>query len=161
MGIIKWLVLSILIFILGVKLPSRNYSLAQVASFSAYVYVPESLLVLLPLMFSNEPYLSFSYQYFLIPVSWPLILIYISRLWAFVILVFALEKTLDISVGKAVGTALFISIPYLLLNYLLITPTLQVPGIRIEFTSDSTMTILPLSAIVLLIAVFLGALKKE
>lgn len=160
-GIIKWLTLSVLVFILGVKLANRKVSLAHAASFSAYVYVPEILLILMPLMFPNEPYLSLSYQYFLIPVSWPLILIYISRLWAFVILVFALEKTLDISKVKAIGIALFVSIPYLLLNYLLITPTLQVPGVRIEFTSSSTLMILPLSAIGLLVAVFLGALERE
>jgi hypothetical protein len=160
-GIIKWLALSVLIFILGVKLADRKISFAHTASFSAYVYVPEILLILMPLMFPNEPYLSLSYQYFLIPVSWPLILIYISRLWAFVILVFALEKTLDISTVKAISVALFVSIPYLLLNYLLITPTLQVPGVRIEFASGSNLMILPLGAIGLLLAVFLGALERE
>jgi hypothetical protein len=160
-GIIKWLILSVLIFILGVKLANRNVSFVHAFSFSAYVYVPETLLILMPLMFPNEPYLSLSYQYFLIPVSWPLILIYISRLWAFVILVFALEKILDISMGKAIGVALFVSIPYLLLNYLVIAPVIQVPGIRISFTSDSSLMILPLSAIALLIAVLLGALERE
>lgn len=160
-GIIKWLTLSVLVFILGVKLTNRNVSFTQASSFSAYVYVPESLLILMPLMFPNEPDLSLSHQYFLIPISWPLILIYISRLWAFIILVFALEKTLDISRGKALGTALFVSIPYLLLNYLLITPAIQVPGIRIEFTAGSALMMLLLSSIALLIAVFLGALKTE
>jgi len=160
-GIIKWLTLSVLVFILGVKLTNRNVSFTQASSFSAYVYVPESLLILMPLMFPNEPDLSLSHQYFMIPISWPLILIYISRLWAFIILVFALEKTLDISRGKALGTALFVSIPYLLLNYLLITPAIQVPGIRIEFTAGSALMMLLLSSIALLIAVFLGALKTE
>jgi hypothetical protein len=160
-GILKWLVLSLLVYFLGAKLLNSGTNFGTLTSALAFVYVPETLFVFAPVMFPNEPYLSLTWQFMLVPISWPLILYYISHLWAFAILVFAIEKTLDLSRGKAVGTAIMVGVAYFMINYIVLNPILRVPGVRIEFTGDSSMMILFLSSIALLVAVFLGAFRKE
>jgi hypothetical protein len=115
----------------------------------------------MPVMFPIEPYLSQAWQFMLIPVSWPLILYYITHLWSLFILVLAVEKMLDVTRGKAFGTALLVAIPYFVTNYLILNPILGTPGFRIEFTSISSQMILFLSSIALSVAAFLGAFKKE
>jgi len=160
-AVLKWLILSALVYLFGAKLLNSDVSFAVLSSVLAFVYVPEILMIAMPMMFTNEPYLSVTYQFLVFPISWPLILFYLSRFWAFVILVFAIEKVLDISRGRAVGTAILVSIPYFIVNYLQLYPMLETPGLRISFTSESSTMILLLGSIALLIAVFLGAFRKE
>jgi ABC-type transport system involved in cytochrome c biogenesis permease subunit len=123
--------------------------------------VPEILFILMPVMFPTEPYLSQAWQFMLIPISWPLALYYITHLWSLFILVLAIEKMLDVTRGKAFGTAMLVAIPYFITNYLVLNPILGTPGFRIEFTSISSQMILFISSIALSVAAFLGAFKKE
>ena len=160
-GILKWLVLSALVYVLGVKLLGSDTKFGGLTGALAFVYVPECLFVIMPAVFSNQPYLSQSFQFIIIPVSWPLVLFYLSHLWGFVLLVLAIEKLLDISRGKAFGTGLLISVPYFVITYLAMNPLIGIPGLQILFTSESSMMILFLSSVVLLVAGFLGAFRKE
>lgn len=160
-GILKWLILSALVYLLGVKLLGSDAGFGTTSSVLAFVFVPEILFIFMPVMFPIEPYLSQAWQFMLIPVSWPLILYYITHLWSLFILVLAVEKMLDVTRGKAFGTALLVAIPYFITNYLILNPILGTPGFRIEFTSISSQMILFLSSIALSVAAFLGAFKKE
>ncbi len=160
-GILKWLILSALVYLLGVKLLGSDASFGATSSVLAFVFVPEILFIFMPVMFPTEPYLSQAWQFMLIPVSWPLALYYITHLWSLFILVLAIEKMLDVTRGKAFGTAMLVAIPYFITNYLILNPILGTPGFRIEFTSISSQIILFISSIALSVAVFLGAFKKE
>jgi hypothetical protein len=160
-GILKWLVLSLLVYVLGAKLLNPSTNFGALANVLAFVYVPEALFVFAPAMFPNEPYLSLTWQFLLVPISWPLILFYVSHLWAFVILVFAIERLLDISREKAFGTALVVGVAYFITTYMVLNPILQVPGVILEFTGNSSSMLLFLGSVAMLVAVFMGAFRKE
>lgn len=160
-GILKWLVLSVLVYLLGIKLLGSEAGFGVTSGVLAFVFVPEILFIFMPVMFPTEPYLSQAWQFMLIPISWPLVIYYITHIWSLFILVIAIEKMLDVTRGKAFGTALLVAVPYFIINYLILSPILGTPGFRIEFTSVSSQMILFLSSIALSVAAFLGAFKKE
>jgi len=159
-GIIKWLILSLIVYFIGAKLAGRNSEYGNIARVLAFAYVPEALQVFMPLMFPNEPMLSTGFQIFFIPISWPLIFFYITRLWVFILLVISLERLLDTPRGKAVGIAFFTGTLYWLTNYLFINPILNIPGFAIAFTPESSLGILVLASAAFLIATVLGTFKK-
>ncbi|MBS7632908.1 YIP1 family protein [Candidatus Bathyarchaeota archaeon] len=164
--IFKWIMLSVIVYVLAVKLADRELTFSQTSTVMAYAFVPEIILFFMPAVFMNEPNLSETWQYLIFPVSWPLVLFYITHLWGFVIMFIALRATFDISTGKAFGAALLAGVPYFLVYYMLIIPTLTLtgapfPGVQIVFAGQSSSMLLLLGSIGLALAVFLGALRKE
>jgi hypothetical protein len=160
-GILKWLVLSIIVYLVGAKVLGLEFKFRTMAIILAFVYVPEILQMFTPFLFTNEPMLSQGAFITLIPVTWPLALFYISRIWAFVILVFAIRTIMDLTTMRALGVGIFTGTIYTLVNYLYVYPTLNPPGLTIQFSSNSTVPILIIASVAILVAYFLGIFKKQ
>lgn len=151
--IIKWLLLSATIYGIGAKLTGIPYDYDKVARIVAFAFAPEALLVLLPLMFSNEPTLSF---------NWPIGLYVVTQLCVFLGVVIALIQAFDFPKGKALGVTILGGTIYWLIYQMFIIPTLNVPGVRIEIVMpESSLAILVLVGIATLFAVLLGAFSKK
>ncbi|MGD0029365.1 MAG: hypothetical protein ABSC91_10555 [Candidatus Bathyarchaeia archaeon] len=159
-GILKWLILSIIVYLVGAKVLGLEFKFRSMATILAFVYVPEILQMFTPFLFTNEPMLSKGALIILIPVTWPLALFYISRIWAFVILIFAIRTIMDLTTMRALGVGLFTGTIYTLVNYLYVYPTLNPPGLAIQF-SNSSVPILILASVAILVAFFLGIFKKQ
>jgi hypothetical protein len=159
-GILKWLILSIIVYLVGAKVLGMEFKLSGIATAAAFVYVPEILQLLTPLLFPNEPILSKGTLIDFIPMTWPLALFYISRIWAFVILVIAIKTIMDLPTLRAIGVGLFTGMIYLLVNYLYVYPSLNLPGLRIQF-ADSSLTILIATSSAVIVAFLLGTFKKQ
>ena len=159
--LIKWLILTLSIYFFAFKIVGKEAELFTLSSLSAYIYVPELIFIFTPLIFTNEPNLSQTWSLIVIPVSWPLLLFYVSRIWSFSLLSYAISKLQDITFGKAIGRALFAVIPYLMLTYMWVYPTFKAPGFYITFTGESSSMLAFLAAIAYIIALLFGALKKE
>lgn len=158
---IKWLILALCIYIFAFKIIGKESQLAAIFYMAAYVYVPELIITFLPTIFTNEPNLSQTWSLIVIPVSWPLILFYISRVWSLIILTYWLSKAQDIALGRALGRALFAVAPYLALVYLWLYPTFKTSGFNLTFTEESLPMITFLFSAVYIVSLLLGALKKD
>ena len=159
-GILKWLILSIIVYLVGAKVLGLEFKFSGMATALAFVYVPEILQMFTPLLFTNEPLLSRGTLIDYIPMTWPLALFYISRIWAFIILVVAVKTVMDLSTTRAIGVGLFTATVYGLMNYIYIYPSLNLPGLRIQF-AGSSLEILVLTSSAIVIAFLLGAFKKQ
>lgn len=159
-GILKWLILSIIVYLVGAKVLGSEFKFSGMATALAFVYVPEILQMLTPLLFTNEPLLSRGALIDYIPVTWPLALFYISRIWAFMILVITLKTIMDLSTMRAIAVGLFTSTVYGLVNYIYVYPSLNLPGLRIQFAASSLVGVLILASSVTVLAFLLGAFKK-
>lgn len=153
MGVVKWLLLSIAVYWIGVRLTGISISYEEVAAIIAFAYVPEIMQVFMPFMFSNEPTLSY---------IWPVGLYVISRLWVFSILVVATIRAFDFSRAKALGAAIFAGTLYWIIYHMFIVPGLNVPGIEIGFEMpESSGIILLWVTVTTVIAMFSGVFKKK
>ncbi|MCJ7423329.1 hypothetical protein MUP01_03565 [Candidatus Bathyarchaeota archaeon] len=161
-AILKWLGLSAIVYLIGVKLLRFEFKFSSMAAVLAFVYVPEAIQALTPAIFFNEPFLSQGLDIGImsIPVTWPILLFFISRLWAFALLVVALATVMEISNLRALGVGLLVGTIYGLAEYVFVYPQVEIPGLRIEFANSAEM-ILMAAAILFLIAILLGAFKKE
>ncbi len=152
-SLVKWLMLSFAIYWIGAKLTSASAEYNEVARTTAFAYVPEILLVFMPLMFSNEPTLS---------SQWPLGLYVVSRLWAFAILVVASGQALGFSRRKALGVAFFGGTLYWLAYHLLVVPTFNVPGIELKFAMpESSWIILSWVTGAAFVAMLFGVFREK
>jgi hypothetical protein len=153
MTLIKWLILSLAIYWFGAKLVGFSSSYDQVARMVAFAYVPESLMLFLPAMFSNLPALTF---------DWPMALYVISRLWFFLALIIVISQAFDFSKMRALGVAIFSGVIYWIIYYIFIVPALNVPGVRIEVAMpDSSLTIMAIIGIVALLSILLGLFSRK
>lgn len=157
----KWLILALCVYIFAFKMLSKESQLTVIFNMTAYVYVPELIMIFLPAIFTNEPNLSQTWSLIIIPISWPLMLFYISRIWSLIILTYGLSKTQDITFGRALGRTFFAVAPYLALVYLWIYPTFKSPGFNITFTEESLPMVTLLLSVMYVLSLFLGALRKD
>jgi hypothetical protein len=161
--ILKWLILAIIIYVVGVRALSKPAGFDTVLRSVAFAFVPQALFVFLPFVFSTEPFLSATQPAgsLLIPISWPLIIYYIGHIWSFAIVVAATEKISDTFRTKAIGIALMGTAIYWLVTSQLLDPILNISGFTLQFTAESMTGLLGAISIVFLIAIWLGAFKKE
>jgi len=159
-GIIKWFIITIIIYMLCIKLLDRQTSFNTLAAVTSLIFVPESLNVLLPVLFCNEPMLSAGTAIGFIPFSWPMLVFYVTHVWSFVILVSLLGKIVESDKWKALGSALASCALYFLIVYWLISPLVNISGFRISFTQESYLPLLSITSLSFIISWLLGAFKK-
>ena len=164
--VIKWVLLSTIVYIVGVKYAQKQLSFDKIAGAMSLVYIPDCIQILQIFLLPNEPLLSkgllISFLPFVsFPISWPLIFFFIAEIWSFIILVRILEVTLEIFRGKAFGMSLFISAVYFVAVYLFLTPMLNVPGVQIGFPKESLIGVEMLLSIMIIIGVIFGAFERE
>jgi len=157
----KWLVLSIITYFLCLKLLDKEISFGNLGSTLSYVYIPELLNIALPIFFWNEPMLSKGQILLFVPISWPLIIFYISRIWGFVILVYIISSILESSKVKALGSALAISTVYFLVTNFVTKPLTTSASLRIVFPEETILTVLGIASIMILVSWLLGAFRRE
>lgn len=152
-SVIEWLTLSLVFYWVGTRLMGMPSDYDKTARVLAYAYAPVGLQLLAPLMFSNEPMLSF---------TWPLWLYILSRTWIFVGLVAATTRLFDIPKWKAIGMVSLGGMIYWIIDNLLIIPTLKVPGIVVELSipPGPNFVLLSISAATIL-ATLLGVFSKK
>ena len=161
-AIIKWLVLTVFVYVIGVKITGRTTTFDTMLRVAAFAFLPEALMYFLPFVFSNEPMLSVgSSASLMLPISWPLLLYYASHLWGFAILTLGIEKALDVFQQRAVGIALFSGSLYWLTMNQMLYPILNAPGLGVRFTTESSLGVLGAISVLLLLAMLLGTFKKE
>ncbi|MGB9778433.1 MAG: hypothetical protein ACPLW8_03420 [Candidatus Bathyarchaeales archaeon] len=161
-SVIKWLILSIILYLAVSRLLTRELSFEAIAAVAAYAYVPELIQTFTPVLFTNEPFLSkgMSIGFSPIPITWPLTLFLISRLWTIVILTIAISNMIEVPKSKAFGITLFSGTIYFFFTYLILYNQVNIPGFIVKF-SASEVAVLMATSIALIIAILLGALKKE
>jgi len=152
-AVVKWLLLSIAIYGIGAKITGVPSSYDKITRMIAFAYVPESLLMFLPVMFSNEPALSF---------HWPIGLYIVSRIWIFAALVIAITQAFDYPKRKALGVAILGGTIYWVIYHMFVIPTLEIPGVRIAISMpDSSLLVLVLVSVASIIAMLLGVFSKK
>ena len=159
-GIIKWLTIAVIAYILCIKLPDRQISFTQVAVATSLIFVPEILNAFMPILFCNEPMLSIGTAIALIPFSWPMLVFYVTHVWSFLILASMLGNITESDKWKALGSALASCALYFLIVYWLIAPLVNISGFRITFTQESYMPLLSITSLSFIISWLLGAFKK-
>jgi hypothetical protein len=153
MAVIKWLILSLAIYWIGAKLAGISSSFNKIAAIIAFAYVPEGLLAALPLLFSNQPTLTF---------NWPVGLYIITHLWALSFLVIAISQVFELGKGRALGVAILGGTFYWIIYHMFIVPTLNVPGVEIVFTMpSSSLTILAAIGVAMIAATALGVFSRK
>jgi hypothetical protein len=153
MTVIKWLILSLCVYWIGAKLVNLSTSYDKVLRTVAYIYAPEAIMVFLPLIFSNEPTLTF---------YWPVGLYLITRIWIFICLLTAIRQIFDFSLRRALGVAIFGGVVYWVIYHVILVPTLNVPGFRLDISiPQSSIAILTLIGLAILISTILGVFSKK
>jgi hypothetical protein len=152
-GIIKWVALSFIIYLVGSRILGGNIEFKTISIPIAYAHVPLALQVFLPTVLSNEPMLT---------TNWPIIVLIITDFWFFLALIFAVKESLDVGTSKAVGIVLFTGSLYWLFVYKLLLPTLFMntppPGISINIQPNELVLIIVSAS--MLISYLLGTFKK-
>jgi hypothetical protein len=162
-GIIKWFILSLPLYLIISRLLSKESSFETIATVAAYAYVPELIQIFTPTLFTNEPFLSrgMSIGFFPIPITWPLTLFLISRLWIILILIIAISKIVDVPKIKAFGITLFSGTIYFFFTYLILYNQMTLPGFIVKFSASDVVAMLMLTSLAFIIAILLGTFKKE
>jgi hypothetical protein len=152
-ALIKWLILSSAIYWVGAKIVGIPSSYDKIARMVAFAYIPESLMIFLPLLFSNSPTLTF---------NWPMSLYIITRVWFFISLLIIIAQGFEFSKMRALGVAIFGSAIYWVTYYIFIVPTLNVPGVRIDIAMPaSSMSILGALGIAAIASTILGLFSRK
>jgi len=151
---IKWLILSFIIFLIGSKVAGiGEVDFSDVARVIGYAYAPLTIQVFLPLIFSNEPILS---------TGWPLTMMLITNFWMFLALLIAVKECFDVSLTKALGIILFGGPIYWIIVYKIMLPLMfwssHVPGIIFDI-KPIELTVM-LTSLSFILSYILGTFKR-
>lgn len=151
--LLKWLILSLSVYWIGAKLVGTNFSYDTILRTTGFAFAPEIFMVVLPVMFSNEPTLTF---------NWPLGLYILTRVWTFLCLLVAIRQTFDFSFGRTFGVAILAGAIYWIIYHIILAPALNIPGIRLTLAMpESSLAILTLFGLTTLISVGLKVFSTK
>jgi hypothetical protein len=151
---LRWLVLSSILYVITVKVKGRIVDFGKLATATAFAFVPLCLQGFLPVLFSNEPFLSF---------DWPIVILVISIFWVGVGLVVLVREMFEIQAREALGVTIFAGVSFWFVDNLLVgsNPLISMPGVVVKFDPASSGSILLLVSFAVLLAILLGALSRE
>jgi hypothetical protein len=149
LSVIKWFIFSAIIYLFA-KLIGKSCDFDGVARVLAYSYVPVCLQIFTPLVFLREPLLYF---------EWPFTIFIITNFWVVIALVVALKAMLDIPFSKALGMTVISGTVYLMINYLILIPALNVPGIYLTIRPIEVLWALITASVI--ISIVLGTFTKK
>jgi hypothetical protein len=147
-AIMRWVILSLILYLVGVRIAGADAQLGKVAGTVAFAYAPIGFQVFMPLFIPSESFL----------VGWPLILIFITDLWMVIALIYGIRRNLEMPTGRTVGVVLLAGSIYSLFNYLFLIPTLKIPGIQLSIQPVELILLLFSASTVL--ATLLGVFTK-
>ena len=148
-SVARWLLLTSTIYLVGVKLTGRTTEFHQLATTTAYAYVPISLQILLPVLFTAGIWLT---------TYWPLMVLSVTYLWMTLALILAVKQSLGIHTTRAFGTIVLGVALFWIIDSML-TPLLEVPGVQIVFLPKELM--LYIITFLTLLAGLLGVFSKR
>jgi len=154
---LRWIAFSTILYVIIVKLKGHEADYGKIAYAVAFAFVPLCIQAFLPMLFSNEPYLSF---------NWPFTVLVLSTFWvALVVLVFT-KHVFELKIREALGVTLLAGALYLLLEssvILVITSGLSVslPGVILQLKATSLSVILLFFSLAVTVAILLGALSRK
>jgi len=122
LGVIKWLVLSAIVFFVATKITGVAAKYKTVAYSVSLAYAPIALQLFMPLAFFNQPMLT---------GTWPLAVWFLSNIWMGIALAYATMKSLDLNLGRALGITITAASAYYALNYILIDPSFPITSIKL------------------------------
>jgi len=108
-AVIKWIILSAILYVVGVKIIGSKAELDQISRAVAFSYIPVSLQFFMPFVLTSKPYLT----------TWPLLLFLVTNLWVIIALIFAVRRSFEISLNKSIGTVFLGGSFYWLASYVL------------------------------------------
>jgi len=149
-AIMKWLLLSFIIYLVGVMLRGGSIEFDKIAHSIAFAYTPIGLQVFLPLIFSNEPFLT---------THWPLAIFFITNIWMVFALVIAVRQSLSLSTKDSISLVALSGTIYWLIVYIMLIPALNIPGIRFDLQPpELILAFISCSAI---LSMLLGTFSKR
>jgi len=166
-AVVKWIILSGIMYIIGVKIIASKSEFEKIGRAIALAYAPISLQFFMPFIFTSKPNLA----------GWPLTLFLITNLWMILALVIGLKQCLDISLGKSLGVVSLGGSIYWLTNQLIfvkafgtssgipssafmIFPLPQIPGI-IQFAIEPPELVFMFMSVIIILAILLGVFTKH
>jgi hypothetical protein len=150
LAILKWITLSLIIYLIGASLIGRKHSFSSIAAVTGFAYIPVSLQVFVPFIFTSVPYLSF---------IWPFLITVVTNAWMILILVAGVRRTLEISLNRAVGILAVSGAIYILLLETFFS-TLTIPDM-IQFTIQPQIILLVIVSVMALGSIILGTFNKR
>jgi len=149
-ALVKWLILSGLIYLVGVKIAGKTAELDSITRVVAFAYAPICLQVFMPLILGSEPFLKF---------QWPLTIFFLTNIWMIIALVIGVKQSLDMPTGRTFGVVLLAGTFYWLISYMFINPTLEIP--TLQFTVEPVSSILMLVSVSGILATLLGVFSRR
>jgi hypothetical protein len=120
-SLIRWLILTLIIYLVGVKLLGYTTSFDSMARTMAYAYFPMGLQVFLLLVFTGGTWLT---------VQWPITILSLTYFWTVLTLTMGVKQSVKLSIRKSLGVV-FISFMIFWLFDSILAETLKVPRIQI------------------------------
>jgi hypothetical protein len=149
LGIVKWALLSLILFLVGVRLFGEKASLASVAACAGFAYVPIALQLFTSFVFTSKPYLT----------MWSGALFLLTNVWMILILMAGMKHVMSISYTKAAATVATCGAIYTLTNYLFFTQV-SVPYV-ITFQIEPPQAMLLITSIFIAIPAFFMGRKQQ
>lgn len=154
-AIFKWLLLSLIIYLVGTKLISLGSEFDQIARSIAFAYAPISLQVFLPLVFSNQPFLT---------SHWPMAVFFVTNIWMIFALIVAVKQSMDLPTRRAMGLVMLTGAIYWVIIYKMIIPVAYMSGVNIPgiwFDLQPIELVLALVSLSVIMSLLLGVFKRR
>jgi len=156
---LRWLAFSAILYVITVKLKGHIADFDKLACAIAFAFVPLCIQGFLPILFSNEPYLS---------IQWPFAIVLLSVFWVALIVLVFIKSVFEIKRREALGVTLLAGSLYLLLELLAVSNPLVVlntsvsmPGIAIQVQAASLSSVLFFFSLAVFVSILLGALTPK
>jgi hypothetical protein len=148
-SLIRWLILTLIIYLVGVKLVGYTTSFDSMARTIAYAYFPISLQILLPLVFTGGTWLT---------IQWPIIVLSLTYFWTILTLTMGVKQSVKLSARKSLGVVIISFMIYCLVDSML-AEALAVP--RIQILIMPTELMLPVLGFLTILGVLLDVFSRQ
>jgi len=146
-ALLKWFILGLLVYLIGVKLEGGKTEFDVVARTTAFAYAPIALQIFLPAMFSNQP------------VQWSSLVFLLTNIWMIFALIVGIRQALGVFIRKALGIVMLAGGIYWIIDYLIIVPFFEIPGAW--FVLQPASFILTLLSIDVILSMLLGVFSSR
>lgn len=150
LGIIKWIILSLLLFLVAVKFFGEEADISSIAACTGFAYAPISLQLFTPFVFTSIPYLA---------STWPMTVFFITNIWMFLILTIGLKHVLNIPLTRSLATLTLCGAIYVLINYFIFMP-LQIPHLW-KFQIQPQEAMVFMASFLIAVSVFFMGKKRS
>jgi len=152
LSIIKWMLLSLILYFIGSKLLGAETEFNAVARSIAFAYVPICLQVFLPFVYLSQPFLT---------LHWPMTIFFLTNFWMTFALVIAVKQLFEVDAKNAMGIIMLGGSIYWLLIYRFILPVVFVTVPGVLFNIGPNEFVLSLISLAAVLSFLLGTFRKR